>query len=429
MGDIINNGGSGGGGYSSNGGGNFKLVWGGLSGNFGDTPRRFMGAWITNTRLMGVCAMSARWKIKASEPLYQIQFFYFDWHGIGLETYESVIGDSMEEIEDAAAEIEQRIAGGLGGKRVTITERETRRLVQEFVEYNHDHGLPLPEKAYQFSFMLRPEAVMTDSERENLTKKECCRLPNSFSVINYFLMRCFARDFAGAKILMKNYVRTDIFPKLGEADLLKNTITRESDSDYHKTNDDPYFNTFMTRRSYECSSLVLADDGHYLIKTRVTLENLRVVGYEALDTLALTPWEVATMLAEHEYVTIFEFGGYEAAFDITAFPLLATAMQDETECGKLFSIYYPNNEHMERCVYFLRDDLFGLCYVLDGQVILASTSMQNIMQLEHELMHSRFCRLVKPLSRFEFSHAIMQDFINSGYDNFLEYMRDIGAGE
>ncbi len=410
---------------------NLRVLDGGLSGNFGKAPRRYMGAWVTDTRLMGVCVLCARWRINASYgTMYQIQYFYMDWHGGGLERYEGLAGETMDAIIEDSIAIDQSMAGGLGGKRNNITEREMRRLVQEFVEYNIDRNIPLPEGHEQFEFLLSPPSVMTEAETKNLTKKICCKLPNTFSIINYFLLRCFEKDFDGAKLLLGQYVRTNIFADIAAGSIMKNSIVREQDSSYHKTNDDPFFNTFKTRRSYVCETLVLTDtDEYHLLKTRVILENLRVVGYERLDSMDITLWEAATMLEETEYVTVFNVDCSTADFDMYTMQLLSTAMYDDNSVGRLFSIYYPNNDYMQKCVYYMRDDLYGLCYVLKDQILVSSTELMNIKQLERELMDSKYLGFLRPVTRFQFNHSIVQDFIDSGYDDFLLFLKDIGAGE
>ena len=77
----------------------------------------------------------------------------------------------------------------------------------------------------------------------------------------------------------------------------------------------------------------------------------------------------------------------------------------------------------------MRDDLYGLCYVLKDQILVSSTELMNIKQLERELMDSKFLGFLRPVTRFQFNHSIVHDFIESGYDDFLQFLKDIGAGE
>ena len=95
---------------------NFRLIKGGA-----DEPvrvslenRRFVSAFVTDTRLMGVLALSIHWKISSSDISDDFyQFFYFDAEEYGLDTYQSLQGDDVLALDA----IEQGLIGGLGGKK------------------------------------------------------------------------------------------------------------------------------------------------------------------------------------------------------------------------------------------------------------------------------------------------------------------------
>ena len=101
----------------------FKLISGGLSETIDDSPKEFVSASITDTRLMGVVSMCVHWRLSENSHLTDLhQFFYFDAEESGFETYRSVLGNGgpseVQEIND----IEDYLMGGLGGKRVILTE-------------------------------------------------------------------------------------------------------------------------------------------------------------------------------------------------------------------------------------------------------------------------------------------------------------------
>ena len=91
--------------------------------------------------------------------------------------------------------------GGLGGKRVILTEREVRYMLQSYVDLNLRSGLSLPEDKDEYEFMLSPRVRLTDSEEYVLMCKQCPGLDSPYQVINYFLMRCVGKDFGAAKFL------------------------------------------------------------------------------------------------------------------------------------------------------------------------------------------------------------------------------------
>lgn len=415
---------------------NFHVIEGGLHAKKQSPSHKFISAWITDTRLMGVCCVKAHWLAETPEGSFDLfQFFYFDWQEYGLETFECFSGEHNSEMKESVAAVERGLSAGLGGEKNPLSERELCFLVQSFVAFNESRGIPLPQGFYESDFLLTPEVKLSDEEQHALICKECTKLSGPFQVMNYFLMRCFARDFQGAKLLTKNYVRTDLFPSFAAADMLRNSIKDDAgnagnNSNYYATSSDESFGTFNTRKSYLCESLLEFDAKYYLAVTRITLEGLKVVKYEKLSSFRVSLWEASLMLNQPEFVTVYDAVGELADFDIGAFPLLKRSMVSEHECGKLFAIYYPNNDHVHQPIYYMYDDLFGICYALEnGQIVLASRSHENIIKLETQLMESKYGALLVLVSKYEFNHSVIHDFVNRNYEDFEDFLNDLGVDE
>lgn len=415
---------------------NFHVIKGGLQKKAQTASYRLISAWITDTRLMGVCCIKAHWLAEAGDDTFEMfQFFYFDWQEYGLETYESFLGEPDLEMLEAVETVEHSLAAGLGGKKNLITERELRFLVQSFAEFSAKRGIPMPQKSSEFDFLLKPQLNLSDEEQHSLICKECTKISSPMQVMNYFLMRCFARDFEGAKLLTKNYVRTDLFSEFAAADMLRNSIKEAPDdagsnSDYYATSSDTDFGTFNTRKTYTCESLLEFDAKYYLAATRITLEGRKVVKYERLSAFRISLWESSLMLTQPEYVTVYDVAGDLSGFDTKTFSLLKTGLLSQHECGKLFSVFYPSNAHLAQSTYYMYDDLFGICYVLDsGQIVLASRSYENILKLEKELEESRYGPSLVLVSKYEFNHSLIHDFVNRNYEDFEDFLKDLGADE
>lgn len=415
---------------------NFYVIKGGLQKKAQTASYRLISAWITDTRLMGVCCIKAHWLAEAGDDTFEMfQFFYFDWQEYGLETYERFLGEPDLEMLEAVETVEHSLAAGLGGKKNLITERELRFLVQSFAEFNAKRGIPMPQKSSEFDFLLKPQLNLSDEEQHSLICKECTKISSPMQVMNYFLMRCFARDFEGAKLLTKNYVRTDLFSEFAAADMLRNSIKEAPDdagsnSDYYATSSDTDFGTFNTRKTYTCESLLEFDAKYYLAATRITLEGRKVVKYERLSAFRISLWESSLMLTQPEYVTVYDVAGDLSGFDTKTFSLLKTGLLSQHECGKLFSVFYPSNAHLAQSTYYMYDDLFGICYVLDsGQIVLASRSYENILKLEKELEESRYGPSLVLVSKYEFNHSLIHDFVNRNYEDFEDFLKDLGVDE
>ena len=93
------------------------VIEGGLAASIDKRPKYFLSAYVTDTRLMGVLAVHACWKIPYGDELSDFhQFFYIDCEEMGLETYKSFLDSDPSEIEMA----EQALVGGLGASKIEI---------------------------------------------------------------------------------------------------------------------------------------------------------------------------------------------------------------------------------------------------------------------------------------------------------------------
>ena len=90
---------------------NFHVIKGGLQTKQQTASHRLISAWITDTRLMGVCCIKAHWLAEAGDDTFEMfQFFYFDWQEYGLETYESFLGEPDFEMLEAVETVEHSLA-------------------------------------------------------------------------------------------------------------------------------------------------------------------------------------------------------------------------------------------------------------------------------------------------------------------------------
>lgn len=176
--------------------GDFKVIVGGKEQAAAKQNRRFLSAFVTNTRLMGVVGLSASWETETEDGGRTLlhQFFYYDAEEYGLESYQSVWGNNPDELLAA----EQSLIGGLGGEKIMLTEAETAGLIRHFARHNRRLSLPLPEPRSEYAFLLAPGASPSP---EALLAKMCCPIRSDYQAANYFLMRCFAKDFEGAAFL------------------------------------------------------------------------------------------------------------------------------------------------------------------------------------------------------------------------------------
>lgn len=411
----------------------FKVITGGLSESVDTSQKEFVSAYVTDTRLMGVVGMYVHWYLPDNirhKELYQL--FYFEAEEHGFDNYKSLLCSGTSDDAILVAKAENTLFGGLGGRQIYISEEEACFLLQKYADFNIEHKIPLPNGEKEYGFMLERKCNLSSEDAYLLMCKQCTKLDTPCQVINYFLMRCFGKDFEAAKLLTKGYVRTNIFPEHKCATFLRNNIEKAPDSvsgtnsNYFATDDDKNFGTFNTLKSYMCESLIEYDGKYFLMITQVTLDQLKIVKYEKISTFKITTAEASMMTSRGEFVTVCDIVESAPDFNRTATKLVAKSMVTDYDNGKLFMIFQPNNDHVKKSTYLLNDDVKGIYYLVDdSQLILAAYSLEGIRDLEADLASSYMANYVVPVSKYEFKEPVLFEFMNSVFDDFEDFVETI----
>lgn len=382
------------------------VIEGGLSPYLKNTPKEFAGAYITNTRLMGVMGMYVHWKLPhyPSCPDFH-QFFYFDAEEYGFESYRSVIGNRVEEI----AAIEQTMINGLGGKKNELTEREVLAILWKYLLFNKEHNIPMPEGLEEYEFMLDTPTYLSDEEKQLLINKVCDPIASEFHVLNYFLMRCFGHDYEAASWLCNPDVPLKLYEhQYPQATFCKNTI----DADPEATG------------AYLCESLIEYNGQYQLLISRLTVdETLNVSSFEACSGFPISSAEAAMMLAKPEFITVYEvlITTDEFATLLGQVPLncLITPHQN----GKLYMMFHNHNDHVNKQVFMLSADVAGIYYLTDsGQLLAAAYDITSIHALEKDLRKSVLSPYMVATGKFEFKDPVLYEFVESQFDDFNDFL-------
>ena len=394
-----------------------RLIAGGLV-EKEKAEKQFVSAIITDTRLMGATAMYIHWHLLScpdAESLHQ--FFYFDDEEFGFETYRSVWGEDENEV----LVMEQALMGGLGGKKKDLPQKQALHLVCKYAAWNIGHALPLPEGESEYAFILNEPPALSEGEKESLKSKICTPLKSDYHVINYYLMRCFGRDEEGAEYLTKNdAISKDQgnpeslhwVPNKLAATLCRNIIDEANDL------------------SYLCESLIENDKKYTIVVTRLQVEDLKITGCQLISTMDISPSEAAMMLARPEFVSVYEIIVDPEEFDEKSWELSISTMVTIHDNGKLFLSFNTNNNHVNKQIFRLSDDVFGLYFVTDfGQLILSASTLKNIQSMENKMLKSPLGHILIPGSKFEFKEPVLYEFIQSDFDDFDEFVEYLNPEE
>jgi hypothetical protein len=383
---------------------------------------KFEGAYATDTRLMGVFVVYIKWQLTGlasarRKSRFLHQFYYIETTEEGIESYCGVRGQEEEELRFA----EQSMLGGLGGGRVPLTMTEAIWLVQQYAQQTKAFGKPLPDDTEDYAFVLAREAVIGPDREEMLFRKLCGDILGDFHLINYFLMRYFARDYYPVDMLSRRAVPHDLLPGDGYATLCRNDIEpldAAADQDAGETR-------------YVCVSVIEEDRGHRIVVSEIGVseedDGEPVVTRLAIESaFAISDAEAAMKLARQEFVTVYEIAGNMETVMDELDSRYAGALQNLTEGGKLYISFFDDNNHVNKQKYLLNDDVKEIVYLtVEDQLIIGSYSLAGIKRIENRMMLSRFARQLIEVGKYEFKEPMLYDYTMSYGGDFVRYVEEI----
>ncbi len=399
----------------------FSVISGGLSETAASSRREFHYAYVTNTRLMGVLGMRICWRLPDNTHYrYQYQFFYFDAEEYGLDRYESGLSTSCRAQYDREPAAFRTIAasmfGGLGGRKREINENQALFLLRHFVSFNKSRGIPLPQPFEEYGSLLESELPITDEDRAKLRDLVCVKIRSPFEAANYFLMRSLGKDFEGARLLADDGVEPDVFPQLAGSTLLRNVSVADE-----KVTPQALKDAVLT-----CQSLAGGEDSHYMAVSRIRIKNLKVIGAEPVSCSPITPAEAAMILSRPEYVSDYRLSVPVDPIRMSTIPLFKKAVVSTYDDCTLFSVYRPDNDHVNKNVYRLDDDLIGAGYLTaSGFFVVFSGSLTGIEYMERAIATSPLRPLLVNRGKYEFKENIMWEFISEGYEDLEDFLYEM----
>lgn len=385
------------------------VIEGGLSSSMEKRNKYFVSAYVTDTRLMGVLSVYARWKISDTDSDSDLhQFFYIDCEEAGLETYKSLIGNDAENL----SYIEQALIGGLGAKKVNLSERQLRGLITYYKRFNQKNNLPLPQNYREYGFLTEPETNLSPGEADELMRCICSDITSDYQVVNYFLMRCFGRDHAGAAYLADESVPINLYDNYRQATFCKNVI--DTDRTYE---DDAV--------SYLCESLVEQNNNYEVVISKVVVKDLKVVSFRKCSGFGISTAEAAMMLAKPEFVTVYEvlLSDEDMESNIGELTVNLDAIMSTHENGRMFMAFKKNNDHVSERVFRLSNDVKGVYFLTDfGQLIVSAYSLPDIRYLENRLKMSPLAPFLMTTAKYEFKEPVLFEFIQSDFEDFEDFL-------
>ena len=390
------------------------VIEGGIPYLIKNRQKLLISAYVTNTRLMGVLALYAHWRIEDTDEMLDFhQFFYIDCEESGLETYTGILGSDRSEIDAA----EQALVGGLGAIKIEITYPQLSGILTFYRMFNESHNLPLPKGESEYGFLLDPGTILNPDEHTEVMRLICGEITSDYQAVNYFLMRCFGQDHRAAAFLSAGDFDLDIYANYKGATFCKNTIDKDRVYDDGAT-------------AYLCESLVERQGNYEIIISRVIVKALKIVGLSHCSGFPVSAAEAAMMLAKAEFVTVYEvlLSDEDMENNIGELTINFNTIMSVQENGRLFMAFKKNNDHVNSRIFRLSNDVKGIYYLTDyGQLIVAAYTLQEIRYLENKLKASPLAPFLIPTAKYEFKEPVLFEFMQSDFedfDDFLNFIRD-----
>jgi hypothetical protein len=360
---------------------------------------------------MGVFVLYIRWVSAQTEPDSDLhQFFYIDAEKFGIESYRGIEGDNAELLY----ETEQSMLGGLGGRKVDISESEAIFIVQKYTHMAKENGAgPIAGKE-EFTFILNKPCAFTPLEEDILFRKLCVRIENNEHAINYFLMRYFSKDAEAVKRLTTRPGSMSQAPNRRGETLCKNTI-------------EPYINP--SGMSYLCESLIENNNRYQLVLSEIYMNAKRISSFRIRSCFYVSASEAAMMLGRPEFITV-----YDILIDIedmqkSIMRLYPGAMQKDRDGGYLYLQFKSNNDHLKESVYRLNDDVRGVFFITEyDQLIVVAYSLSAISRIEKELRMGIRAGL-NISAKYEFKDSVFYEFMQSDFPDFSEFVEYLNESE
>ncbi|MBQ3920630.1 MAG: hypothetical protein II689_00195, partial [Firmicutes bacterium] len=338
------------------------------------------------------------------------QFFRYEVVPAGLEMIAVATGTDREAIAKAIHEY----FGSLGGEMVRLTERQARYLGRLFVSETKKAGKDISEYESALRILTNVPVVLSLVEKATLMRKLCVDIKTDYGVVNYYLMRCFSADREGASLLEADKSFYDEVWKGGPADLLRNTV-----EDFEQPAEDG-------ARVYLNESIVTDASGNLLVLSEVHVKDGRVVSAKATRSQRISLLESAMILSVPEYVTYYDIlKDDKKPLRARLEALSGRGMPFKHAAGELFMSMNPDNDHVEKKNFAISGDIFAVFFITGASQLLVVSRDEDSISFAESLMYD----LVKDgtlggTERYTFPEPVLADFIDSDYDDFIEFLDD-----
>ncbi|MCQ2547635.1 MAG: hypothetical protein MJ145_01365 [Clostridia bacterium] len=378
--------------------------------------KEFLRAYVTDTRLMGVCGFCIEYMLTkpenskfVGEDSYRYKaLFYYDYEGDALDCMNDSLLIGNEEID----KLEHQLFSGLGGRQMELDEATALGAIKECIEKSLDAGI----RTYIPSFNYYLKADTSSYSKAKLNSLSCVEIEDSTTLQNYFLMRLFGNDLEGMELLADT-------SSLNCEEALKSIFHEKANSHSSKFLHlgGTLYKNLINDQGYS-ESIFQKDGIYYFYLTKLAVENGKVKSFAICDSKELAFEEYSALLNKPEFITLYEYQGDDLIGDFEK-ANLRNSYSIEKNNGRNYLVFHENNSHVSQNPYFLSEDFDGSYFLSKAnQILVVSQKLSYQLKMEYSISTSPLYKKLKLIDKYQFSEPILQHFEDSQINNFLDFI-------
>ncbi|MCT4583616.1 MAG: hypothetical protein N4A54_01715 [Peptostreptococcaceae bacterium] len=360
---------------------------------------KFNYAKITKSRLMGSMGLIVVSSLKENEEDKKYEYFLLDSEGLGLADYISLTNpDDFEVYEE-----EERLMGGLGSKRIDLSEEEAKFLIHKYANKNAYYQKPLPEGIEEYEHYMQGDIDAFNINSDELFKKLCAKYNSDIEFVNYIVMRFISMDREFLRIYSMTPNLKDMSVTNRNGTLLRNEVRKIKE------------NHFMCETLFEDMDRYYKVNLAIKINTNYMIESIMIGNLREVD-----PEDVLDDISRNEYI-----GVYKIKEDIKEFKKKFVrdypfCLKCQFEKGIMLTKFYEDNSHVNKKVYEISNDIEAIYYLVGDYLIVSNYHSDERIENDKEIFDSYSSLELK--DEFVFMGSVIYEFANSDYQDFYEFL-------
>ncbi|KAB3527685.1 hypothetical protein [Alkaliphilus serpentinus] len=381
-----------------------RLIKGGKGPNIDYT---FNKAIVTKSRLMGTIALKILW---TKNHQRRVQWFILDSEDHGIFDYGEYHGDSS--LKEAM--LTQRFMGHLGGRFVSLKEKEALFLVQHYAILNKLFNKELPQKE-DYDFILKKKVSLSSPELEVLNTKIFETLDTVEELLHYYVMRAVGNDPNGMQYLLSKEAQEyiiDYKPVNKASVLLKNEIS-------------------LCLKGKEISSYIVRSiidtDGSYTLVNsmiKVDRKEKKVIDSEITNIVPISPEAVAEEIKRIEYIRVFKVineGCLTRWLESSSINLLNYDFHQ----GRMLVEFRKNNDHVKNSIFQISGDILAIYFINKfNQLIVCYYNSDDFDTIYNKTLNINDGDCIKELCKFQLRASVIYEYAEMKEMDFLKYMNE-----